>query len=424
MKIAFILGDFPVLSETFIINQIIGLIEDGNEVDIYGSLPENMSKVHPDVENFNLLSNTYYHPKISRNYFWRFLKAIWLILANFGKLPLLWRSLNFIRYGKKALSLRLLYLIIPFLKNSRPYDIIHCQFGTHALDGMILRDIGAIQGKLITSFRGYDISRYVQEEGDNVYNKLFIKGDYFLANCEYFRQKAIKLGCNSQKISVQGSGIECNRFPFIPRNLQPNSKIHIVTIGRLVEKKGIEYSIRAISQIVGTYSNIEYSIIGDGYLRTELEQLIQSLNLTDKVHLLGWKNQTEIVEILNQAHIFIAPSVTSSNGDQDAPVNTLKEAMLMGLPVISTYHGGIPELVQDGISGFLVPERNADAIAERLIYLIEHPEIWVHLGIAGRKFVETHYDNNKLNNQLVQIYHNVLANDYQAKQNSTIMTKL
>jgi colanic acid/amylovoran biosynthesis glycosyltransferase len=412
MRIAFLVGDFPVLSETFIVNKITGLMERGHQVDIYGHCPENLSKVHPNVEKFKLISHTYYQPKLPRNYFWRFLKALWLILVNFHKSPLLlWRSLNFLQYGRRASSLRLLYSVIPFLNKREPYDIIHGQFGCYGVDGMILREIGAIEGKLVTSFRGSDISKYIQKNGERVYDELFIKGDLFLANCEFFRKKAIKLGCPPEKISVQGSGIDCAAFPFCPRHIQPNEIIRLVTVGRLVEKKGIEYSIRAVAKIADIYPNIEYQVIGNGHLREYLEQLIKSLNVTDKIQLVGWKNQTEIVEILQRSHLFIAPSVTSTDGDQDAPVNTLKEAMLMGLPVISTYHGGIPELVQDGISGFLVPERDDNAIAEKLIYLLQHPEIWPQLGTAGRQYVEAHYDNNKLNDQLVRFYQQLITNN-------------
>ncbi|MBD6617958.1 colanic acid biosynthesis glycosyltransferase WcaL [Komarekiella sp. 'clone 1'] len=411
MKIAFIVGKFPVLSETFVLNQIIGLISRGHEVDIYGYQPDDTFKVHPDVEKYHLLARTHYPPEIPRNYLLRFLKGLQLVLTNFPKAPLvLLRSLNFFKYGGRATCLRLLYSVIRLLK-AQPYDIIHCQFGTFAQEGLILRDIGAIQGKLITTFRGYDISQVVHQRGEDVYDSLFAKGDFFLANCEYFKKRAIKLGCDEKKIVVHGSGIDSSRFPFKLRNPHPDGKIRITTTGRLIEKKGIEYSIRAVAKVSRIHQNIEYNIIGDGYLKESLQQLIEELNIADKVHLLGWKNQPEIIEILDNSDIFMAPSVTATNGDQDAPVNTLKEAMLMTLPVIATRHGGIPELVQDGISGFLVPERDADAIAEKLSYLIEHPEIWSQMGQAGRTYVESNYDINKLNDELIQIYRQILSND-------------
>ncbi|MEA5567908.1 glycosyltransferase [Anabaena sp. UHCC 0399] len=414
MRIAFIVGNFPVISETFILNQVTGLIVRGHKVDIYvheNRQLNNSAKFHPDVEKYHLLRLTHHKPDIPNNYLYRFLRGLFLILANFHKSPLiLLRSLNIFKYGKQAASLRLLYLAIPMLKSS-PYDLIHCQFGTFALEGMNLRDIGAITGKLITSFRGYDISLFVQQKGENVYDSLFAKGDFFLTNCEYFRARAIKLGCEPQKVLVHGSGIDCHRFPYQERYHEPGRKIRIATTGRLIEKKGIEYSIIAVAKVAKIYPNIEYHIIGDGELKENLQQLIHSLNISEQVKLVGWKTQPEIIDILTQSDIFIAPSVTAKNGNQDAPVNTLKEAMIMGLPVIATTHGGIPELVEDAISGFLVPERDTDAIAEKLTYLIEHPEIWPSMGRAGHTFVKSHYDMNKLNDELVEIYRYVITNN-------------
>ncbi|BAY22416.1 putative glycosyltransferase [Calothrix sp. NIES-2100] len=422
MKIAFIVGYFPLISETFIINQITGVIDRGHEVDIYAYQQSNSFKLHPNVKKYQLLNRTFYQPLAPRNYFWRLLKAIKLIIKNYDKKPLvLLRSLNFFKYGKRAASLKLLYSVIPLLK-CESYDIIHCQFGTQGRDGMLWRDLGAIQGKLITCFRGYDISSFVDKYGEDIYDELFAKGDFFLANCKFFQKKAIRLGCDEHKIVVHGSGIDCSQFQFKVRVApEINDTIYIVTTARLVGKKGLEYGIRAVAQVATYHPNIEYNIIGDGPLKTELQQLVAELNVADKIRILGWKNQPEIIEFLDKSHIFMAPSVTSADGNQDAPVNTLKEAMAMGLPVIGTLHGGIPELVEDGISGFLVPERDVDAIAQKLIYLIEHPEIWSQMGQAGRAYVETHYNINKLNDELVQLYQSLSSNNLQISEKSLML---
>ncbi len=411
MRIAFIVIRFPVLSEKFIVNQITGLIDRGHEVDIYTRIWGDVSKVHSDVEKYQLLDRTYLlQPRIPKNIFWRAIKGIVLLSTNFYKDPLLvLRSLDFFKYGKQALSLRLLYRVIPLLKKS--YDIVHCQFGTASDLGIEFQNLTAPQSKLITTFRGYDISYILQEKGDRVYDRLWKTGDLFLANCEFFKQRVIELGGSSQKTFVHRSGLDCNKFIFTPRHPSPDGKVRIVTTGRLVEKKGIEYAIHAVAKQAKIYPNIEYNIIGDGELKADLIQLIQKLNIGDIVKLLGWENEQEIIEILDRCHIFIAPSVSAKDGNQDAPINVLKEAMAMGLPVISTYHGGIPELVEDGLSGFLVPERDADAIAEKLNYLIEHPEVWHSMGKAGRTRVEEKYDLNKLNDELVKIYQQLLNSE-------------
>ena len=191
----------------------------------------------------------------------------------------------------------------------------------------------------------------------------------------------------------------------------------MATTGRLVEKKGIEYAIRAVAQVAQQYPNLTYSIIGDGPLRDRLKALIHELKAESYIHLLGWKNEAEIIQILDQCHLFMAPSVTAKDGNQDAPINVLKEAMAMGLPVISTRHGGIPELVEDGVSGYLVPERDVDALVEKLNSLLAHPEHWGAMGQAGRSFVERYYDLHYLNDLLVRRYEALLGNSVALEEN-------
>ncbi|MBW4517915.1 MAG: glycosyltransferase [Timaviella obliquedivisa GSE-PSE-MK23-08B] len=407
MKIAFIVGHFPMLSETFILNQISGLIDRGHEVDIYSEFSGDTSKVHPVVEKYGLIDRTYYLTPVSKNLLTRAITGLQLILQYSSYPQLLLRSLNIFRYRFLAASLWLLHTV-PALAGKEPYDVVHAQFGTQGFRGMLLQNLCAPWTKLIVTFRGHDISSYVDEYGTQVYDRLFKTGDFFLANCEFFRQRVIQLGCDQRKIIVHGSGIDCNQFAFMPRSIGADGKIRIATTGRLVEKKGIEYCIRAIGKLAQTYPNLEYHIVGDGLLRQSFEQLIQELGIAHLVTLHGQKNQRELIEILDCCHIFVAPSVTAADGNQDAPVNVLKEAMAMGLPVVSTLHGGIPELVEDGISGFLVPERDADALAEKLGLLIDQPDRWISMGKAGRAYVEAHYDMNQLNTKLEELYQRLL----------------
>jgi colanic acid/amylovoran biosynthesis glycosyltransferase len=421
MKIAFLVWNFPVLSEPFILNQITGLIERGHEVDIYSCAVDSPSltinKVHPDVEKYQLLQRSYYASKRPKNLLLSWLKALKLIVANFFKNPRFCWQLLLILRNNTPQAHKLFYRAIPFINKSQ-YDIIHCQFGTLGMVGLALKEAGIIQGKLMTTFRGIDISRYVAEKGEIAYQPLFKKGDFFLANCEFFRQKALSIGCNHARIVVHGSGIDCQKFTFKPRCLNNAETVRIATTGRLVEKKGITYCIEAIAQLIPDYPNLEYNIIGDGELRPELEALIHKLKLDKFVKILGWKNQQEIIEILENSHLFLAPSITAQDGNQDAPVNTLKEAMAMGLPVISTYHGGIPELVEDGVSGFLVPEKNTEAITEKLRYLITHSEQWPAMGKSGREKVLANYDKVKLNDELVQIYQSLLTRETNPSETS------
>lgn len=408
MKIAFLMGRFPTISETFILNQITGMIDRGHDVCIYAESVGDLSNLHGDVLKYNLIELTHYFGKAPKNYFHRFVRAIPLFIKDFLKAPVRTiLSLNFLIYGRQALSLRLLYTLTPDLREE--YDIIHCQFGGNGFRGIAFRAMHSPKAKLVTTFRGYDISGYVKSEGSNVYESLFQCGDLFLTNCEFFKQRLYKLGCPIEKLKVHGSGLDCSRFPFRTRHFPEDGLVKVVTVGRFIEKKGIEYGIKAIARVLKKYPKLNYFIIGDGKLRKDLEDLVKSLGIVDSVTFLGKQPQEDIISLLETSHIFIAPCVTASDGDQDAPINTLKEAMAMGMPVISTLHGGIPELVEDNVSGYLVPERDADAIAQKLIDLINHPEIWPSMGQAGHAFVEKHYNLNHLNDELAKAYNSLLS---------------
>jgi colanic acid/amylovoran biosynthesis glycosyltransferase len=374
MKIAILVRRFPVVSEQFVLDQMIGLLDRGHEVDIYcaerGSPPEMRS----DVLRHKLMDRT-------RVLFRGFPEAI-----SFVK-----------RLG----------LPTPFLKQ-KSYDIIHGQFGPDGVRGLLLRDLGFFSGKLIVSFRGYDVSKYPAGPNRRVYDRLFERGDLFLAVCRHIKDRLIGLGCNEEKVLVHRTGVDCSKLRFAARRLDHTGEIRLVTIARLVEKKGLEYAIRAVGKLVSRWSDIRYTIIGDGVLREDLQQLIRQLGLTGTVKLLGWKNHHEAIEILNRSHILLSPSVTAKTGDQDGIPNALKEAMALGLPVIGTMHAGIPELITDGVSGLLVPERDVEALADRVAYLIDHPDVWPDLTMAARAVVEKHYDLTKLNDQLVEMYRQLL----------------
>ena len=408
MKIAFLVNQFPRLSETFILNQITGLIDRGHEIDIFSYKPADIIKIHPDVEKYDLLKRTYYYETMPKNKFLRVIKGIYPIMINFHKKPMvILRSLNVLKYGKEAASLGLLYKIIPIL-DKNPYDIIHCHFGPNGKLGILLKEIGAISGKCITSFHGYDMSDYIRSHGNHTYDHLFKKGDLFLPISERWKEELIRLGCSGQKIIVHRMGIDTDNFTFRARIHRKDGRVKLLTIARLVEKKGVQYGIQAVAKVLKKYPGIEYRIVGDGPLKNTLEHLVKELNINKNVTLLGWKQQEEIIELMKDADILLAPSVTGENGDQEGIPVVLMEAMAQGLPVISTYHSGIPELVQDGESGFLVPERDISALSDRLEYLIDHPEIWFEMGKAGRKHVEENFDIDKLNDRLVDLYQQLI----------------
>jgi colanic acid/amylovoran biosynthesis glycosyltransferase len=405
MKVAFIVTEFPSLSQTFVLNQITGLIDRGHDVDIFANGIADDSKIHEDVRKYNLLDRTcYYREIIPKNKLFRLIKAANYVVRYMLKRPaVVLRSLNIIKYGRKAASFNLFFKTIPFMDKG-PYDIIHCHFGPTGNLAVLLKEVGAIRGKVITAFHGYDLSSYIGKNGNRVYEKLFEKGELFLPISRRWKKKLIKLGCPKGKVLVHRMGIDVGRLGFLQRKIWKNGKINILSVARLVEKKGVEYGIQAVAKVLKDYPDLQYSIAGDGSLKRDLVRLINKLDIDENVKLLGWKQQNEISELMSHADILLAPSVTGKGGDQEGIPVVLMEAMARGLPVISTYHSGIPELVQDGISGFLLRERDVDGLAEKLEHLITHPEMRDQMGAEGRKYVEENYNIDKLNNRLVEIY--------------------
>ena len=410
MKIAIIVNRFPTLSGTFILNQITGLLEMGHDVRIFANSNPKEKKVHPDVKKYHLMENVHYFDR-DQNKIMRILKAVYLIISNFHKNPIkILKSLNIFKYGREALSLRLLYLIILFL--DKEFDIIHCHFGPNGIIGVQLKELG-LESKIITTFHGYDMSAFISNKGSDVYKDLFLNGDLFLPISDYWKGKLVKLNCDEKKIIVHRMGINLGKFKYSERKIQPGEPIKILTVGRLVEKKGHEYLIKAIAKVITNHTNITCIIAGDGPLRNKLESLVLETGIKNYVKILGAVEQDEILKLYQQAHIFVLPSITASNGDQEGIPVVLMEAQAVGLPIISTYHSGIPEVIMDGKSGFLVPEKDVNALADRLDYLIKHPEIWLEMGRCGRNFVEEKYDIKKLNQQLVEIYQNLIRGKYE-----------
>ncbi len=409
MRIAFLLSIFPKLTETFILNQITGLLDRGHEIDIYAVKKGDFSKIHPAIRSYKLFKKVSFSSdlEIPRNKLIRVMKSLGLILKGFSKNPRATISaLNFFKYGKKACSLELLYEIFPFL-GKKPYDIIHCHFGPIGERGVLLREIGVLKGKIITAFHGSDMSFHIKKHGRDAYNFLLKKGDLFMPISERWKQKLIEMGCDERKIVVHRMGINTSSFSFSPRI--SNKNIKLLTVGRFVEKKGIEYGIRAVASVLKKHPNIEYNIAGDGPLRSKMEHLIEELHVENNIKLLGWQTQPDIARLILKSSIMIVPSVTSCEGDQEGIPVVLMEALATGLPVIASSHSAIPELLQDGKSGFLVPERDVDSLAERINYLLEHPETWPEMGRAGRMFVEKNYNIEKLNDRLEEIYFELIG---------------
>ena len=279
--------------------------------------------------------------------------------------------------------------------------LIHAWYGWSGI--MILPVCKKLGLPLITSFHGLDVSRLPRHF---FYRRklfsLFKRGDLFLTRSFFMRDEVIRLGCPPEKVLVHYGGINVSRFKLKEKTRA--REIKILMCGRMVEKKGFNYGILAFSRISRKYPRARMIIVGDGKLRQPLEKLVLSFNLQDKVEFSGFLPHHEVEKKMREADIFLAPSVTARNQDKEGIPNVIKEAMACGLPVVSTYHAGIPEIVRDGETGFLVPERDVNLLAERLDYLLSHPEIWTEIGMKARELIWRKFNLFTQTQELEKIY--------------------
>lgn len=406
MKIAFVC-QFPRLSETFILNQITGLLDLGHDVRIIATVFHQSGVHHRDVEKYDLVSRLHRPQELPQSRILRILGSIWIILCTFPFHPAMTiRSLKvFMRDFKGMTLLGFFRLIVPFIKGD--FDIIQCHFGPNGNRCKCLKEIG-VTSTLVTTFHGFDVTTYIREFGSDVYNDLFEKGDVFTYNSEATKAKLLKLGCPEDQMVKLQMGTDINRIDFRERKIQPDGRINVLSVGRLVEMKGREYAIKAMAKIISDYPNVKYNIAGDGPLRESLQELIDQLGMSDSIKLLGWVSSDDLDELYRSSHIFLHPSVVASSGNMEGQGVVLGEAQAHGMPVVATNHNAFPDSILDGESGFLVPEKDVDALSEKLGYLVENPDLWPQMGRTGREFVEKNFACDILNKRLEQIYENAI----------------
>jgi colanic acid/amylovoran biosynthesis glycosyltransferase len=441
MRIAIFVGEFPAVSETFILRQITGLLDLGHKVHIYAeSRPHGSYATHPEVSRYHLLSRTRYMDIPPESGYWeapvwpltgrtwipgsgvsmhnlgRAVRALHNLARSMLRAPgLTLQVLDPAQYGYQARSLSALYRLsrLCSVRSARDrYQVLHAHFGPVANSYRFARDLW--KAPLIVSFHGYDFSAWPRKEGAGVYRRLFDIASAITVSSDHSRERLEQLGCPPTKLHKLPMGVNLSDFPYVERVLEPGQYVRVLTVGRLVEKKGIEYAIRAVAQARDT-TGLRYDIIGDGPLRDRLETLISELAVREIVKLHGAQDGAYVRRMMRKSHIFVLPSVTAANGDQEGQGLVLQEAQASGLPVLATDHNGFRESIVPGTSGFLVPERDVACLAERLCYLAAHPERWPEMGRAGRRHVKEHYDAQVLSRKLAELYRQVIT-EYRARQ--------
>ena len=404
MKVGFFLLKFPVASETFVLNQIVAFIDMGYEVEIVAIQKGDLTNTHAAFKEYRLAEKTTWlmdepEGKVAK------LQSRALNTLRGSLRPRTWRALNAKRYGDEA---RNLILSAICGRNPRPLqaDVYIAHFGPAGVTAAKLRELGLLKGKIATVFHGIDISgREALAHYTPEYQKLFTRGDLMLPISNLWASRLEKMGCPTHKIAVSRMGVDMDRFSVRPVKA-PARTLDIISVARLTEKKGLHVAIEACRLLKERGVPFRYNILGIGPWETRLRTLIEQNQLDDVVFMPGFKPNHEVKAMLDQADLFLLPSVTGEDGDMEGIPVALMEAMAVGIPVVSTVHSGIPELIDAGESGWLVPEYDAVALADQLqaFASVEEEQLRPMLTLAREK-VEREFNQKVIYQKLAHQLH-------------------
>lgn len=274
-------------------------------------------------------------------------------------------------------------------------------FGPAGVTAAKLRELGVLDGKIATVFHGIDVShREVLTRYTPEYQQLFRRGDLMLPISELWAERLKAMGCPQEKIAVSRMGVDMEKFSLRPLK-QPGTPLEIISVARLTEKKGLHVAIEACRLLKGRGVDFRYNILGTGPWERRLHTLIEQYGLEDCVFMPGFKPSHEVKAMLDDADLFLLPSVTGVDGDMEGIPVALMEAMAVGIPVVSTIHSGIPELIDAEQSGWLVPENDAHALADKLQAFADIDEQTLRPMLSrAREKVETEFNQQRIYREL------------------------
>jgi glycosyltransferase involved in cell wall biosynthesis len=384
-RIAYLLKTFPRLSETFILNEILGLESLGISIEIFSLKRPAEERAHASVAKVR--AGVTYVPSLLPNP----LGALHCLLAHvvlFITSPALYlKTLGFFARVQKSRVKDLAQA--GFLARSlqrRGITHLHAHFA----------NVPASIAELVHRFTGipYSFTAHAKDiylTPDQELRRK-IAGASFVLTCTGFNANHLAaVYGGTTPIRLVYHGVDLDFFQAGPA-ASVNECPVIVSVGRFCEKKGLSYLIHACALLKQQNRRFRCRIIGYGELRDQFSSLISELGAGDCVSLEGPFTQDQVREAYSQAAAFVLPCVVTDSGDRDGIPNVLLEAMSMGLPTISTGVSGIGELIRHTGNGLLVRERDADAIAESIGLLLDNPAFASSLAECGRETVLQHFE--------------------------------
>jgi colanic acid/amylovoran biosynthesis glycosyltransferase len=386
IKVCFVVNEFPKLSETFVLDQILGLAERGFSVTI---VTDKITGGRPDDERMRSLWD-----------------KVHIRLREDGVLSVLSRRAT----GRLR---RVIILAADLLSDAQfnRFDVLIAHFGYNGSRLARSKLLGRFDPPFLTVFHGLDVGLPLHDNTlPHFYLKLFRSGELLLPVSHFFRDILIRGGAAPESVRVHRMGVDINAIRFRER-FRSDRPLNVVSVCRLVEKKGLRYAIAALGALRARcpYLAWRWEIIGDGPLRAAHEEQVRACGIHDRVEFLGFLTHEEAKRRVGDADVFLLPSITASNGDLEGVPVSVSEAMASGAVVVSSEHAGIPELVESGVSGLLAPERDVETLSLHLQWIAENPHGAAAMAKAARSAIERNFDRDKLHDALATLLTDTVA---------------
>ncbi|MCL5950467.1 MAG: glycosyltransferase [Chloroflexi bacterium] len=401
--VAYLIKCFPRLSETFILHEVLELERQELSLRIFSILPPT-GKVNQAAREV----------RAPVTYFPNGFPAGWIILIAAALRRLLKSPGTFLRVSLEA--------IVRFHHIATPRHILYAAYLAEQLEREGITHLHAHYANTPTtvallahqftgipfSFTAHAKDIYLSPRDTLAYK---MKQARLVVTCtDYNRQYLTSLLGRDDTASIHRiyHGLDLRHFP-APATASPvpSARPLILSVARLVEKKGLVYLLQACRSLIDRGYDLDCRIIGDGPLRATLEQQIHDLALGDRVELCGAETHERVIQMYRQATLFALPSIVAENGDRDGIPNVLVESLYMGVPVVSTPVSGIPELIQPGHNGLLVPPGDSRALAEAVAQLLDSPRLRERLAAAGRETVLAEFDTSVNAQRLLALFLNL-----------------
>lgn len=286
-------------------------------------------------------------------------------------------------------------------------QLLHIYFGhigVHLLPVLRKLEIPAV-----VSFHGADAgvdsSRPLHQDG---LEEVFHRSSRILVRSHSLGNELKTMGCPPDKLALNRTGIPLEEWGFIDRMPPLNDQWQLFQACRLIEKKGLDLSIRALARVCEQFPKTQLRIAGEGPLKQPTQDLADQLGVGDRVEFLGFLNQEELKKEVAQAHLFLHPSRVCRDGNQEGVPNSMLEAMATGLPVVATRHGGIPEAIEENESGLLVDEEDWEGLSDLILRLIKDPQLYRQIATTARSSVESQFSQGAQIEALEQTYQSVI----------------